>query len=200
MNTTRLIKAAAGGLALCVLMSACGFYAEWQGIRDSVVRLHILAHSDTTADQVLKLQVRDTVADTTAAMMEDVEDAPSALATVQANLPAIEAAAQQTVYAAGYDYPVRAEVCEMYFATRQYEHATLPAGMYDAVRVTIGDGKGQNWWCVMFPPMCAGAATDQTFADVLDDSQQSVVSDGERYIIRFKIIEWIESFFQLFRS
>lgn len=199
MNTTRLIKAAAGGMALCVLLSACGFYAEWQDIRDSVVRLHILAHSDTTADQLLKLQVRDTVAAVTATMTEGVEDAPAALTTVRENLPEIEAAAQRTVTQQGYDYPVRAEVCEMYFATRQYEHATLPAGMYNAVRVTIGDGKGQNWWCVMFPPMCTGAAVDRPLADVLSGTQQSMVTDGERYIIRFKIVEWIESFFQLFR-
>lgn len=199
MNTIRLIKAAAGGLALCVLLSVCGFYGTWQNIRDSVVRLHILAHSDTTADQVLKLQVRDTVAETTAGLMQGVADADEALAAVRDNLPEIEAAAQQTVRAAGYAYPVRAEVCEMYFATRQYEHATLPAGMYDAVRVTIGAGKGQNWWCVMFPPMCAGAATERAFEDVLDTTQQTVVSDGERYIIRFKLVEWIESFFQLFR-
>lgn len=199
MNTIRLIKAAAGGMALCVLLSVCGFYAEWQDIRHSVVRMHILAHSDTTADQLLKLQVRDTVAAVTATMMEDVEDAPTALATVREQLPQIEAAAQRTVEQQGYDYPVHAEVCEMYFATRQYEHATLPAGMYNAVRVTIGEGKGQNWWCVMFPPMCAGAAVDAPLADVLSSSQQSVVSDGERYIVRFKIVEWIESFFQLFR-
>lgn len=199
MNTTRLIKAAAGGMALCVLLSACGFYAEWQDIRDSVVRLHILAHSDTTADQLLKLQVRDTIAATTASMMEGVTDAPEALTTVRANLPAIEAAAQRTVVQQGYDYPVHAEVCEMYFATRQYEHATLPAGMYHAVRVTIGEGQGQNWWCVMFPPMCAGAATERPLADVLSSSQQTMVTDGERYIIRFKIVEWIESFLQLFR-
>lgn len=199
MNTIRLIKAAAGGMALCVLLSVCGFYAEWQDIRDSVVRMHILAHSDTTADQLLKLQVRDTVAAVTAAMTEDVADAPAALATVRAKLPEIEAAAQQTVVQQGYDYPVRAEVCEMYFATRQYEHATLPAGMYNAVRVTIGDGKGQNWWCVMFPPMCAGAAVGEPLADVLSSTQQSMVSDGERYIVRFKLVEWIESFFQLFR-
>ncbi len=199
MNTTRLIKAAAGGLALCVLLSVCGFYGNWQHIRDSVVRLHILANSDTTADQVLKLQVRDTVAETTAELMDGVADADEALATVRENLPQIEAAAQQTVRGAGYAYPVRAEVCEMYFATRQYEHATLPAGMYDAVRVTIGAGKGQNWWCVMFPPMCAGTATERAFEDVLGADQQAVVSQGDRYVIRFKLIEWIESFFQLFR-
>ncbi len=199
MNTTRLIKAAAGGLALCVLLSVCGFYGNWQHIRDSVVRLHILANSDTTADQVLKLQVRDTVAETTAELMEGVVDADEALAAVREHLPQIEAAAQQTVRSAGYAYPVRAEVCEMYFATRQYEHATLPAGMYDAVRVTIGAGKGQNWWCVMFPPMCAGTATERAFEDVLGADQQAMVSQGDRYIIRFKIVEWIESFFQLFR-
>ncbi len=199
MNTMRWIKAAVGGLTLCVLLLTCGFFAEWQGVRDSVVRLHVLANSDSTADQTLKLQVRDTVTATAATVTAEAEDAAAALAAVRAHLPQIERAAQQTVRDAGYTYPVTAEVCEMYFTTRQYEYATLPAGMYDAVRVTIGEGKGQNWWCVVFPPMCTGAAAEGSLADVLDPDKQAVVSQGDRYILRFKIIEWIESFFQLFR-
>ncbi len=199
MNTMRLIKAAAGGLALCVLLSVCGFYAEWQDIRDSVVRLHILANSDTTADQTLKLQVRDAMIQAADGCLNGASNAMEALTIAEERLPHLQAVAQQTVRDAGYTYPVKAELCRMYFTTRQYDTVTLPAGMYDAVRVTIGEGKGQNWWCVMFPPMCVGAAVDRPLADVFSSSQQSMVTNGERYIIRFKLIEWIESFLQLFR-
>ncbi len=200
MNKTRWIKAVTGGLALCVVLSVCGFYGECAGIRDRVVRLHILAHSDSTADQTVKLQVRDAVTAATAGWLDGAETAMEALTLARQHLPRIREIAQRTVWDAGYDYPVSASLCRMYFTTRQYDTVTLPAGMYDAVRIEIGEGKGQNWWCVVFPPLCMGAATEEDpLKEVLTGTQQDLVTNGQRYQIRFALLEWLEYLISLFR-
>ena len=174
---------------LCLLLSIGGAYGRAAGVREEVVRLHILANSDSTADQTLKLQVRDAV--TAAAAQWQVTDPAAARYLAQTELPRLQAAAQQAVQEAGHTDTVAVEYTRMYFTTRQYGGITLPAGMYDAVRVTIGAGKGQNWWCVVYPPMCVGGAAAQ---DTL-----TPFTKGEPYILRFKVVEWIESFLQLFR-
>lgn len=197
MKRKRLMKAITGGLALCLLCSLVGIYGQAQGVRDSVVRLHILANSDSTEDQTLKLKVRDALTQAAAGWLDTAADSEEALALAKEQLPRLQAVAQQTVRQAGADYPVQVELKEVYFTTRQYDTVTLPAGMYDAVQVTLGEGKGQNWWCVVFPPFCAGAATQP--AEVLSPDQQNYVENGTRYEVRFKVVEWLESFCQLFR-
>lgn len=193
IHDKRWIRAISGGLLLCLMLSVCGVYGECQGIRDSVVRLHILANSDSAADQALKLQVRDAVLEAAAGWLDGAADAGEALMLAQQQLPRLQAAAQQTVRDAGYSYPVKAQLCRMYFTTRQYDTVTLPAGVYDAVRFTIGAGEGHNWWCVVFPPMCVGTSVkESTLTDVLDSSQQSLVTGGSRYAVRFKVVEWVE--------
>ena len=177
--------AAAVATAACVALAIFGQFAvQCAGIRSSVVRLHIMAHSDAADDQALKLAVRDAVTAASAGLLDGVTDTAAALDTVQAALPHLQAVAQRTVDAYGYDYPVKAELCRMYFETRTYgetQTATLPAGLYDAVRFTIGEGAGKNWWCVVFPPLCGAAATDvQTLDDVLDDRQSDIVTNGQR--------------------
>lgn len=190
----RIIKAVTGGLALCLLCSLLGVYGQADGVREDVVRLHILANSDSTADQTVKLLVRDAVVAATEGWAADnPEQARSAAAD---QLPQIREIARQTVADAGCDYPVEVEMTRMYFTTRQYGDTTLPAGMYDAVRVTLGEGKGQNWWCVVYPPLCVGAATEGV--EALDRRQQTFVT-GDTYEVRFKVVEWVESFLQLFR-
>lgn len=190
----RIIKAVTGGLVLCLLCSLLGVTGQASGVRENVVRLHILANSDSTADQTVKLQVRDAVTEATAHWNANTPEEMRRLA--DEDLPRIREVAQQTVQAAGYDYPVAVEMTRMYFTTRQYEDTTLPAGMYDAVRVTLGEGKGQNWWCVVYPPLCLGAATAPS--DNLTEGQQDFVSGGQ-YQVRFKVVEWVESFLQIFR-
>lgn len=190
----RMIKAVTGGLLLCLLCSLLGVAGQAQGVREDVVRLHILAHSDSTADQTVKLQVRDAVVAATGGW--ETADPEDARAVAAGDLDRIRQVAQQTVAAAGCDYPVAVEMTRMYFTTRQYGDTTLPAGMYDAVRVTLGEGKGQNWWCVVYPPLCVGAATEG--ANALDSRQQAFVS-GDTYAVRFKVVEWLESFLQIFR-
>ena len=173
---------------------------EQQRLADKVVRLHILANSDSDADQALKLRVRDAVVEAAAGWLDSAADTGEALELARASLPRLEEVAQRTVTEAGYTYPVTVELCRMYFTTRQYDAVTLPAGTYEAVRVTIGAGAGRNWWCVVYPPLCAGAAADrQTMADVLDPGGQALVQNGNRFTVKFKIVEWMEALLGLFR-
>ncbi len=193
--TKRFLRAGVGGLVLCLLISLCGFYGRCTGVRESVVRLHILANSDSEEDQALKLKVRDAVVEAAAGWLDGAENAEEALTMAQERLPELKAVAQQTVTDAGYDYPVDATLCTMYFTTRQYDTVTLPAGVYEAVRFTIGSGEGKNWWCVVYPPLCAGAAMGRrTLSDVLDSEQVTMVTEPERFEVRFKVVEWWENF------
>lgn len=189
----RLLQAGVGGLVLCLMVSLCGFYGRCASVREDVVRLHILANSDSDEDQALKLQVRDAVVEAAAGWLDGVQDSNEALTVARDRLPELEAVAQQTVRDAGYHYPVSATLCTMYFTTREYDAVTLPAGVYEAVRFTIGRGEGRNWWCVVYPPLCAGAALGGDAAlDVLDSTQSDLVRGGERYVVRFKVVEWFE--------
>lgn len=197
MKYKRIIRAVTGGLVLCLLCSIFGIYGQAQGVRDSVVRLHILANSDSTADQTVKLQVRDALTEATAGWLDQATTQEEALTLAKEQLPRLQTVAQQTVQAAGADYPVKVELNRVYFTTRQYDTLTLPAGMYDAVQVTLGEGKGQNWWCVAFPPFCAGAAAQPE--RFFSPGQQNYVENQPRYQVKFKVVEWVESFFQLFR-
>ena len=102
-------------------------------------------------------------------MLDDAQDLNQAEALTEQNLQDIQKVAQEEVYRQGYDYPVKVELTNMHFNTRVYETVTLPAGEYDALRVSIGEAQGHNWWCVMFPPMCLPAAEEsKELQDVLD--------------------------------
>jgi stage II sporulation protein R len=199
--TIKLLRAVAAALVLSLAISLCGFTGECNEIRERVLRLHVLANSNTKEDQQLKLKVRDTVTETAAGLFDTAADEGEALEQAKAKLPIIEAAAQQRVYQEGYDYTVKAELCEMYFTTRHYDTVTLPAGIYDALRITIGNGKGKNWWCVVFPPLCVSAATQaKEISDVLEPEQEEIVTKPEKYEVRFKIVEIFEDICNCFRG
>ena len=194
------MRAVTGGLVLCLALSVCQLHGTCESVREDVVRLHILANSDSAEDQALKLKVRDAVLAASESWPQTATSAEEALALAEARLPQITAMAQEVVVAEGYDYPVTAEVCRMYFTTRQYDTVTLPAGMYDAVRVSIGNAAGQNWWCVMYPPMCVGAATDRRQAIALwSEGQRQLVQSGDRYVVKFKVVEWVQKALSWFR-
>ena len=199
-NKKRWFKAVSGALVICLMLSVCQLHGTCEGVRENVVRLHILANSDSEQDQALKLKVRDAILTASEDWPQTADSAAEALALAEERLPEIQAVARHVILAEGYDYPVTAEVCRMYFTTRQYDTLTLPAGMYDAVRITIGEGAGQNWWCVMYPPLCVGAATDRKEATSLfSDSQQNLVQGGDRYVVKFKVVEWAQKLFSIIR-
>ena len=190
------LKALACGLVACVLLSMGRFTAVCGEIRSEVVRLHVLANSDSEADQALKLKVRDAVLAAADGLLDGVTDPAAAVERVSAQLPHLKAAAAACIEEHGYSYPVNVELTEMYFTTRTYDAGTLPAGRYQALRVTIGEGAGHNWWCVVYPPLCLSAAAEPTrLNDVLDEQACEVVEQPERYEVRFKVVEWLEEWF-----
>lgn len=193
MNIRRIIQGVALGLTLSLVLSLAGFMGDCAAIREQVLRLHILANSDSAEDQQLKLRVRDAVIAASEGLLDDVTDREQAAQTLEKALPSLEEVARQTVLDAGYDYPVKAVLVNMYFPTRVYDTLTLPAGRYDALRILIGEAEGENWWCMVFPPMCLSAAMDEdTLDDVLTPHQQEIVTEPKRYEVRFKVVEWFE--------
>lgn len=160
------------GLALSVLISnIAAFGQECDLVRSNVVRLHIMANSNSTYDQKIKLKVRDRILEDVGGVFAIPKNQQDAKKTAELELPAIQKAAENELKENGVNADVNAEVTRMYFTTRQYDDISLPAGMYDAVRVTIGTGEGKNWWCVMYPPMCVAAAMAPQ-SEALDEIQQ----------------------------
>ena len=178
------------GLVFCFALSVLTVERECEDIRGDVLRLHVLANSDSTIDQQLKYRVRDAVLEECAELFGSEGSAEDAARIAADSIPLITAAAEREIAAAGADCSVRVEVGESYFDTRTYGDVTLPAGRYEAVRVILGEGEGANWWCVMFPPMCVSACTDRTqLEQVLDENEMDLVENG--YDVRLWCVEWL---------
>lgn len=194
-------------LMLGVLMAvvAGGWLGQEQReLADSVIRFHVIANSDSEADQALKLAVRDRVLEEAQDLYPEDATLEEAQAALEGHLNALAAAGRTVVEDEGYDYPVTAQLTDCWFPTKEYEGFALPAGSYTALRVTIGEGKGQNWWCVAFPPLCVGAASEPA-DQVMEagwftpDQSALILGEDEGYILKFKAMEWlgqIQGFFQ----
>lgn len=189
MKATRCFKALCAALVICMVISFCGFTGACEDIADRVLRLHIVAASDDERDQALKLKVRDAVLGETAGLFDGVYSTELAYQRLQEALPEVQQAAEYCLLQNGCDDTVNVELCRMHFTTRHYDTGTLPAGMYEALRVTIGEGKGHNWWCVVFPPMCVGSAGETT-DDVLTAKEESIVTQPSSYRVQLKVVEW----------
>lgn len=180
------------------LSSSGEFYTGCRQLREDMLRLHVLAQSDSAEDQALKLAVRDRILQESAAWPTGGKAEMTAY--LSANLDRIEAAAGETLAELGCSLPVKAELTRCFFDTRVYGERTVPAGKYDALRVIIGEGAGQNWWCVLYPPLCLPAAEGEA---VLDGSftpeEKAVLSSPPRYRIRFLTVELAEKFLSWLR-
>ena len=147
------------GTAVFLLTGAWALNTQ-RDLADRVVRLHVLANSDSEEDQALKLLVRDAVLERATALLEQTESRAEAEVLLREGLPELETIAEETVRANGYSYAVTAELEDTSFPTKEYDGFSLPAGEYLALRILIGEGAGQNWWCVVFPPLCTAASAD----------------------------------------
>ena len=178
-------------LTACIL-NIVSFAEACEDVRRDVLRLHVVADSNSETDQKLKLMVRDAVLEKGGELFDGTVTADTAKAQILPRVDELEAAATEALRANGCKNAVEIIVTEEYFNTRCYEEFTMPAGVYTAVRVNIGSAAGQNWWCVMFPPLCLPAAS--TDADAFfTDAEMKVVSSSPEYEPRFKIVEIIES-------
>ena len=161
-----------------------------EDISTKVFRLHIVANSDSEEDQELKIKVKDKVLIFADTLYENCQSVSEAKQLSKQHLTEFESIAQKTVAFYGYDYEVKAYTINEYFSTRKYDNFTLPAGMYDSLKIVIGNGKGKNWWCVMFPSVCLSGCTDD-FNETLTDEERKVI-ESNNYKVRFKAVEIYE--------
>lgn len=174
-------------------------------IYDTVVRLHVIANSDSEEDQKLKLAVRDKIIEIIAPAVVNCSSQPEAIAAIGGVMDEINLASEAVIKEAGYDYPVAVYIGKEYYPTKKYETCAFPEGEYVSLRVCIGDAVGQNWWCCLFPPLCLSAASDEVnetneeaFISVgLTSDQYKLIteSDAPKFRIRFKILEAIQRLF-----
>lgn len=176
---------------LCALAFGTWANAAQDGLSDKLVRLHVVANSNSEYDQGLKLRVRDRVLEAAHPLLENSSGSKNAAETLRANLPYLENAARQELNASGCDMQVRAELVRTDFPTREYEGFELPAGTYQALRITIGEGKGRNWWCVVFPPLCDAGAdiSESARAAGLTDGEVKLITESEGVKLKFKFLE-----------
>lgn len=174
--------------SLCSLAEAC------EDIKENVLRLHVIANSDSDADQSLKLKVRDAILGAGGELFSGETDVENVVSIAESEIEYLTQVAQKIISENGFDYGVRIEIGKSRFPTREYESVTLPAGEYTAVKVIIGEGKGHNWWCVMFPPMCLpGAQEKAQLSDVISQDALNLVGSGKKYEVKFKIVEIYEN-------
>lgn len=173
-----------------LLLSFDSFASQCAAVRQNTLRLHIIANSDSAEDQQHKLLVRDALLQEYSALLSG-SDAEQAARFAEFLRDDITLTARKALQAAGDLNNVAVSVTDMYFDTRTYEDGvTLPAGTYTALRVVIGAGKGKNWWCVMYPPLCIPVATEKQAAEVED--QIRTLSDEPCYQAKFAVVEAFE--------
>lgn len=181
------------GVAVALLAGAV-LEREHTDLAGRVIRLHVIANSDSPEDQTLKLQVRDSILACAADAYEPGDDIQTACQRLRDRLPVLQQAGEQTVREQGYTYPVQVTLGSRRFPTKRYDDFALPAGEYTALRVVIGDGAGENWWCVAFPPLCLGSVTetveDAAAAGHFTRRQVSLITgESEGYVVKFKALE-----------
>lgn len=185
-------------ISLYMTFSCTYFTASAGTVKEDVVRLHILANSNSKADQEVKLKVRDALLETNASILSDSVTKENAKEHFENSKEILLRSAKETLEENGFNYNVKITLQEEYFETRAYGNLTFPAGQYTALKVVLGEGKGKNWWCVMFPPLCIPAAdgieTNENTADYLTQSGEKIVNGGDKYIIKFKFLEIYEEF------
>lgn len=194
MKKRQMIEiSAALGLVLSMIFSVIGFGAECNQIRNNVIRLHILANSDTDADQSVKLLVRDELLSCGSKIFGGTVDVDNAEECLKKEKDVLIKTANKVLSENGFDYTAEIYLEKEYFTTREYENYTLPAGEYLALKVILGKGEGHNWWCVMFPPLCLPAATSQTNTEIiLGKNGADIISSPVKYEMKFKIVEIFE--------
>lgn len=179
-------------LICCLVLNFTDFYYECLNLRSSFLRLHIIAASDSDYDQKLKLKVRDRVLETGSNIFNGSVTAQTAEERIIPEIAKIKTEAEKTLRENGCSESVSVSVKKEFFPERKYEDITLPAGSYEAVKIIIGTGKGHNWWCVMFPPLCLPAAEKHDARDILTEKENDIINKPQKYKAKLKLVEWIQ--------
>ena len=191
-------------LSLFILISAISYVdAVSNNIADSVFRLHVIANSNSKEDQELKLKVRDELLSYMNIISKDSTSKQEAMQIANEHKEEFTQIAEKVIKENGYNYTVNVQIGKADFPTKYYGDITLPAGTYDALKVQIGEAKGQNWWCVMFPPLCfvdvsTGIVPDnskQELKQSLDNEEYDLISktDNNEISFKFKIVELFQN-------
>lgn len=181
------------GFVLAALCSFFPFAAACGQLPRDVVRLHVVANSNGAEDQAVKLLVRDAVLEEAARWYQGAGSMEEASSQLCIHLQSIAGAARQVLGEQGVGYSATAQMTEMYFPTRDYGDFRLPAGRYRTLRVTLGEGAGKNWWCVVFPSLCLPAATQEEALLTLPEGERQVVEGGQEVQVKLKAVELWES-------
>ncbi len=182
-------------IALCItLCTGLWARAQQQKLSGELVRLHVIAASDSDADQALKLRIRDRALMHLTPLLDRAQSVDDARAVIESELPHLEKLANDEIAAAGFDYSAAAALSPERYPTREYMGFALPAGSYLSLRITLGGGEGQNWWCVVFPPLCMTAVEErESIATLSENSKKLIFAEEEEYILKFRLIEFFES-------
>ena len=184
--------AVAIGLVFAVFLSMARFDAACEDLRTNVLRLHIIANSDSKEDQALKLAVRDRILENSGDIFKDSTTLEDAEKSAIDSLQRFEEIANRVIAENNFDYGCKAEVSDSYFENREYDDFTLPAGTYRSLIIRLGEAKGKNWWCVVFPTVCIPAAGEASLADSTDKVSADVAMQPQKYVVRFKTVEIYE--------
>ena len=193
-------------MGTCMLLAALAWFgtvlADRQSLNENVIRLHVVAASDSEEDQQIKLQVRDALIETLQPGMDGLADADAAKEYLMSRLEDLEETANRILTEAGSEDQATVTLAKEAFSTRDYDTFSLPAGVYESLRVTIGQGEGRNWWCVVFPSLCL-PATSEGFEDAaagagFQDGLTNTLQQEDGYEIRFFFLDclgWLENLF-----
>lgn len=201
MKTKRNIEIAVlFGLICAVVLSFAKFELRCDDLRDNVLRLHVIANSNSDADQKIKLAVRDAILESSLDVFKDCNNVSEALQAARNNVRVFNDIANDVLRDADFDYKANTTVEEQYFNTRIYDDFTLPAGNYKSLVVNLGESQGENWWCVVFPCVCVPSATDSDLSDSVPEKAVSTAENAEKYKIKFKTAEIYEELKKIFQK
>lgn len=175
-----------------------------QDIAEEILRLHVVANSDSEEDQALKMEVKESIVTYLRGIMGDAKSVEEARLEIQKRLPAIEDLAREKMKMEGYDYEADAVLGKCYFPVKEYGDMTFPAGEYEALKVNLGKSAGKNWWCVMYPTLCFVDSTYQIVPEtskeklkenLTEEEYNSLLDGGDNVQYSFQFIEWIQNVF-----
>lgn len=190
-------------LLIGLIVWGSGIVGDREALGKDLIRLHVVGESDSEADQAVKLQVRDAVLSYLESVEEQMPDMESAKLFLQTNLKQLEDISNKALAAAGSKAKAMVTLAKEAFPTREYDTFSLPAGVYESLRITIGEGEGKNWWCVVFPRLCVSATTadmrDTAVGAGFSEELTDTLAGTSRTKVRFFVLDclgWIENFFQ----
>lgn len=199
-----ILMVAVTGVLMYLYGEATEGRREQRAISEQIIRLHVIANSDTEEDQELKMKVKETIVTYLRGEMQDAVSVDEARQAIVEHLPEIEEIATEKMRAEGYDYTAEATLGESYFPVKEYGDLTFPAGDYEALRVRLGKSEGRNWWCVMYPTLCFVDSTyqvvpesskEQLKQNLTSEEYDSLLDGGDDVSYSWKILEWIQLLF-----